>query len=432
MSLKDRLTRLTGDSAKPAEPVTQQDGISELRRKIDRVMDRRERIAPAGVPATRRNATPLEHIVDGEETQTPYGSFFVSWNTMNAGAVHGNARICDTACVSMEAAAFLAGFQMTQDMSLSDGLFLDTETTGLMGGTGTFPFLIGLGWFERGSFVTCQLFARDFSEEAAMLRYLSELASVKQFLVTYNGKAYDLNLLAARFILNHCKNTLTTMPHIDLLHPCRRILAHRLENARLSTIETNVLGVEREGDVPGYEIPQRYFDWLRQRDGRLLGDVFTHNRLDVVSLASLLKYLTDLIENCHEMGHSHHGDLLKLAGLIHDRGDSEKAGRMLKALISSHHGEVATGALRSLSLIYKRAHRWEEAAELWHSLLESDPCDFFAVEELAKFYEHRTRECGKAMQLVSNLLNEAGRLNNVERTSAEYRLRRLLQKVLSE
>ena len=85
------------------------------------------------------------------------------------------------------------------------------------------------------------------------------------------------------------------MPHIDLLHPSRRIFAHRLENARLSTIETHVLGVKREGDVPGFEIPQRYFDWLQQRDGRLLEDVFKHNRLDIVSMASLLKHLADLV-----------------------------------------------------------------------------------------------------------------------------------------
>jgi uncharacterized protein len=432
MSLKDRLMRLTGDTAEPAMVDTGQDRLSELRRKIDRVMNRRERSVPASIHAPRRNATPLEHVVPGEETQTPHGTFYLSRIVMNAGALHGNARICDFACVSMEATAFLANIQMTQDVSLSDGLFLDTETTGLMGGTGTFPFLIGLGWFEAGSFVTCQLFARDFSEETAILRYLSELASLKKFLVTFNGKAYDLNLLTARFILNRCRDSLASMPHIDLLHPSRRILAHRLENARLSTIETHVLGVERDGDVPGFEIPQRYFDWLRQRDGRLLGDIFTHNRLDIVSLASLLKYLTDLIEDSQEMGHSHPGDLLKLAGLIHEHGDCEKAGRMLEVLISSHHRDVAMGAQQSLSLIYKRAHRWEEAAELWQDLVASDPCDYFAVEELAKFYEHHTRECDKALQLVQNLLNEAGCLSDVERASAEYRLRRLLHKVSSE
>ncbi|MGD0229717.1 MAG: ribonuclease H-like domain-containing protein [Syntrophorhabdales bacterium] len=432
MSLKDRLTRLTGDAVKPLSTDSKQDRISELRGKIDRAMNRSRGGAPAGVPTTRRHATPLEHVVAGEEARTPSGTFFVCRSTMNPDDFHGRARIHDAACASMEAAAFLAGLPMVKDVSLSDGLFLDTETTGLVGGTGTLPFLIGLGWFEAGSFVTCQLFARDFSEEGAMLKHLVELASGKKFLVTFNGRAYDLNLLATRFILNRCKDTLCAMPHIDLLHPSRRILAHRLENARLATIEAHVLGVERDGDVPGFEIPQRYFDWLRQRDGRLLGDVFTHNKLDVVSLASLLKYLTDLVEDTQEMGHSHHGDLLKIAGLIHERGDGEKAGRMLEALISSHHTGVATGARQSLSLIYKKAHRWEEAAVLWQKLVASDPHNFFAVVELAKYYEHHTRESEKALQLVSTLLDEATGLSDVERASAEYRLRRLLHKVSSE
>jgi uncharacterized protein YprB with RNaseH-like and TPR domain len=395
-------------------------------------MNRPGQTHPANAPATRRIATPLEHAVIGEEVQTSCGNFFESRSTMNGDNVHGNVRICDAGCASMEAVAFLAGLQMTQDMSLSDGLFLDSETTGLTGGTGTFPFLIGLGWFEQGSFVTCQLFARDFSEEGAMLRYLSELTSGKRFLVTFNGKAYDLSLLAARFILNRCRDTLTTMPHIDLLHPSRRILAHRLENARLPTIERHVLGVERDGDVPGFEIPQRYFDWLRQRDGRLMADVFRHNRLDIVSMASLLKYLADLVEDTQRMGRSHHGDLLKVAGLMYERGDLGKAERMLQALISSHHTDVALSARQVLSLIYKKAYRWEEAAELWQNLVASGPHNFFAVEELAKFYEHHTHECGKALQLVRTLLNEARCLNDVERTSAEYRLRRLLHKVSSE
>ena len=334
MSLKDRLTRLTGEAPKPSSIDPRQDRIAELRRKLDRAMLPREHNAPAGIPAPRRSKTPLEHVVAGEETRTSHGAFFLSRAAMKADDVHGHVRICDAACASMEAATNLTGVRMERNASIEGGLFLDTETTGLMGGTGTFPFLIGLGWFEAGSFVTCQLFARDFSEEGAMLEYLSELASDRQFLVTFNGRAYDLNLLAARFILNRCRDTLSAMPHIDLLHPSRRILAHRLENARLSTIETHVLGVERDGDVPGFEIPGRYFDWLRHRDGRAVQDVFTHNRLDVVSLASLLKYLADLVEDS-QMKHSHHGDLLKVAGVIYERGDLSKARSMLEALTLS-------------------------------------------------------------------------------------------------
>ena len=183
---------------------------------------------------------------------------------------------------------------------------------------------------------------------------------------------------------------------------------------------------------PASKFPNAISTGFDSRDGRLLGDVFRHNRLDVVSMASLLKYLTDLVEDSEEMGHSHHGDLLKLAGLIHERGDCEKAGRMLEALILSHQTDVAMSARQSLSLIYKKAHRWEEAAVLWQGLVASDPYDFFAVVELAKFYEHHARECGKALQLVRKLLNQAAGLSDVERTSAEHRLRRLLLKVSPE
>ena len=128
-----------------------------------------------------------------------------------------------------------------------------------------------------------------------MLAHLSELASAKRFLVTFNGRAYDLNLLSSRYILNRKEDVLLGMPHIDLLHPSRRMFAHRLENARLLTIEAHVLGVRRADDVPGYEIPQRYFDWLRRRDGRLMEDVFRHNRFDIVSMASLRKYLRPVL-----------------------------------------------------------------------------------------------------------------------------------------
>lgn len=265
-----------------------------------------------------------------------------------------------------------------------------------------------------------------------MLKYLGELASGKQFIVTFNGKTFDLNLLATRLVLNRCSDVFAAMPHIDLLHPSRRMLAHRLEDARLSTIERHVLGVERNGDVPGFEIPQRYFDWLRQGDGRLLSDIFEHNRLDIVSMASLLKYLADLVDDSEEMLRSHHGDLLKLAGLIHERGDSQKASGMLERLIASHHTDVAITAKESLSLIYKRADRWDEAVKLWNDLVALDQYNIFAAVELAKFFEHRTKECEKALHLVRHLLSAPAHLGDVERQLLEYRLHRLLQKASSK
>jgi len=425
MSLRDRLGRLTGEPAIPNQADSPQKTIGELRRKIDEIMSRRERIARPRFAEAWQKAIPLEHVVAGEEIRTQHGNLFVSRNILKGNDSHGHVHISDFACLNMEATAFLSYPPMTIDLALEDGLFLDTETTGLAGGTGTFPFLIGLGWFDAGSFITCQLFARDFSEEKAMLRYLSDIASDKQFLVTFNGRAYDLNLLATRFILNRFQDTLTAKPHIDLLHPSRRVFAHRLENVRLSTIETNILGVWRNGDVPGFEIPQRYFDWLRVRDGKLLEDVFTHNRMDIISMASLLKHLADLTETCQETGQGQHIDFLKMATLLYERGNPEKAQKMLESLLGSNRIDVAIGARRSLSLMYKKARRWKDAIALWQEIVAINPHDVFAVEELAKFYEHHTRNFGKALEMVRKLLDEARNLSDTERESLEHRLHRL-------
>lgn len=431
MSLKDRLSRLTGEPPKPdgPKPDSRHEKIRDLRARIDTIMTRRERIVPASAPRPRKGRLPLDEAVPGEEVTTPHGRFFMSRSILDAGDIYGHGRICDFACPSMPAAAFLTGRQAFMDLAITDGLFLDTETTGLSGGTGTFPFLIGLGWFEGDSFITCQLFARDFSEEAAVLKYLAELASGRQFLITFNGKAYDVNLLTTRFILNRSQDRLSGMPHIDLLHPCRRIFAHRLENSRLSTIEEHILGVRREGDVPGFEIPQRYFDWLRLRDGTLVQDIFEHNRLDIISMAALLKHLTDLVEFNVEIDNGHHGDLLKLALLTYERGDIERSGRMFEALALSPHPDVAEGARRSLSLIYKKLRRWDDAVNLWQILAEAHPQDIFAIEELAKFYEHQTRELEKAVNLVRLLLDNPGRLPEAACISLEYRYQRLLKKL---
>jgi uncharacterized protein len=425
MSLKDRLSRLTGDAGSPvADP--KPDTVSELRGKISEIMNRRERLGAPHAPQVQDRAVSLESVVTGEEVKTPQGRYYLSRSRFNAADFHGHLRVSDLVCPSMAAAAFLAGADGLKDLSMEDGLFLDTETTGLAGGTGTFPFLIGLGWFEEGSFITCQLFARDFSEEPAMLACLCELASRWKFLVTFNGKAYDLNLLATRFILNRSRDLLSGMPQIDLLHPSRRIYSQRLENVRLVTLEASVLGVRRGDDVPGHEIPQRYFDWLRRRDGRLMADVFRHNRLDIISMASLLKHLTDLVAGGPATV-VHHSDLLSVAKLHHDRGDLAAAGRILEPLSRSGQPGVAQSARRSLSLVHKKTNQWKDAVSLWQEMIALDPHDVFAAEELAKWYEHHAREFGLAVEIVTRIL-DGKRLGEPDRLAMEHRLRRLLHK----
>ena len=367
----------------------------------------------------------LGDVVRGEEVENACGRFYLSRDVVAASSYHGSRRIEELSSLDMEKAAILANEPELTGCHPAEGLFLDTETTGLSGGTGTMAFLVGIGWFEGEVFITEQLFARDFSEERAALAYLSERAREKRFLITFNGKSFDVGLLSARFIMNRLPDPLSGLPHLDLLHPSRRLLGHRLENSRLGTIERDVLGLRREGDIPGSEIPQRYFDWLRQRDGRLVENIFEHNRLDVVSMATLTVHLAELLGYDAERNDHCHEDILATARLLLDRGFGEEARLFLASLLSSESGGVAYEAGRILSLFHKRGSNWEEAVMIWENMLAENDCDIFAVEELAKWCEHRAGDCERALNLVENILEKAPSLTFTEREDLVYRLNRL-------
>ncbi|HOS98386.1 MAG TPA: ribonuclease H-like domain-containing protein [Deltaproteobacteria bacterium] len=428
MSLRDRLGRLTGEGTQPGRSDPPGELISELRRRIEEVVNRRPVPGPQAHSGRDRTGIPLERLVTGEEVRTPRGGLFFSRSVLAGSHRHGVFRVGDLGHIDMRSAALLAGSDEIAAFEPGHALFLDTETTGLAGGTGTFPFLIGLGWFEGDSFVTTQLFARDFSEEIPMLCLLDELARDRRFLVTFNGRAFDLNLLSARFVLNRMEDTLSNMPHLDLLHPGRRLLRHRMDNARLTTIEACVLGLTRDDDVPGYEIPRRYFDWLRSRDGSLMEDVFRHNRLDIVSMAALLKHLADLVAGGPGRESAHPGDVLCAARLHEERGDTQTALSMYERIAGSPDSRVAISALRACSLIYKKASRWEDAVLIWEGMISRDPLDLFAAEELAKFCEHRRGEFKRAALIVKTVLEGSRTLSPEERSSLEHRLNRLARK----
>src|SRR5207244_151239 len=166
-------------------------------------------------------------------------------------------------------------------------LFLDTETTGLAGGTGTYAFLVGAGWLEGEVFVVAQHFMRDLDEEPALLAALAPLIKRAGALVTFNGGGFDLPLLETRFVLAR-RRWPAMLPHLDLLRPSRRVWTGCFDDCRLGTLERDVLGLSREEDVPGMLIPSLYFDWLRRRHAGPLARVFAHNRDAVLSLAALV------------------------------------------------------------------------------------------------------------------------------------------------
>jgi uncharacterized protein YprB with RNaseH-like and TPR domain len=427
MSVKDRLKRLSGESNQPPADTSQKEIISQLRKKIDAIMERRDRFESRPSSTYREPPIALEDLITGEEVENSYGRFYFSRSQYPGAARHGRHLIRSLNSTDMDAAVYLSGNSRLADLDMSDALFLDTETTGLAGGTGTFAFLVGLGWFEGDDFVVCQLFARDFAEEASMLAFLRGIAGEKQFLVTFNGRAYDINLLAARYILNRLNDPFPDMPHLDLLHPCRRLVGHRLVNSRLVTLESYVLEFERHGDVPGYEIPQRYFDWLRLRDARLMEDVFEHNRFDIISMAALVKHLADLLTGV-ELHAAHPADLIAAAKLHYERGNTEAAQRFFQGAAAAENVLIARDARRLLSLLHKRAGCCEEAVKIWEEMVFHDPEDVFAVEELAKYLEHKIHDFARAIEIVERVLNDAKCLSGDDNSALLYRLERLRNK----
>lgn len=431
----DKLKRLTGEDATPpkkdqaeAAPSLseRQSQLDDLRRRIDSVVSRAAaRSKGAQDEARTRGNRELTKILEGEEIENKHGRFFLVSGIVPAASRHGHRNMREAFDFDMTAAGMLANNPELGGYRSSDALFLDTETTGLAGGTGTMAFLIGLGWFEEGHFHVRQILARDFGEEKAALTHLQEIAAQKKFLVTFNGKAFDVNLLATRFIMNRMQSDLAGLPHLDLLHPSRRILGHRLENCRLVTLEADILGVEREGDIPGWEIPQRYFDWLRRRDPRLLSDIFEHNRLDVISMATLTAHLVEILTAQAAATHTHADDFLAAARLLLKRANAQGAQKILDIFRQDACPEFSSQSPKKLAQLYKRTGRMDEAADLWRQMAACEPIEFYAISELAKYLEHRKRDYLAVKNMIETALAGNSTFSEDERESLSHRLKRV-------
>lgn len=436
----DKLKRLTGENVNKA-PSADNSGeeqqqnrataerlrqLDDLRHRIETVVNRSRSPNKADLAGAKtRGNQGLIEILSGEEIENEHGRFFLVSKLIRGSSRHGHRNIRDAFDFNADAAAMLANHPGIREYCSSDALFLDTETTGLSGGTGTMAFLIGLGWFEEGHFHVHQILARDFGEEKAALAYLKEIAERKKFLVTFNGKAFDINLLTTRFILNRIQADLAGLPHLDLLFPSRRILGHRLENCRLVTLETDVLGVQREGDIPGWEIPQRYFDWLRKRDPLLLADIFEHNRLDVISMATLTAHLTEILDARAIEQYVKTDDYLAAAGLLLKRSETESVEKILSIFQGNSCSDYSMQSKKKLAQLYKRTGRLDDAAKIWQDMAACSPVSFYAVSELAKWLEHRIRDYSAAKLLVEQALHKENIFSEDERESIQHRLKRL-------
>ncbi|HEX5816835.1 MAG TPA: ribonuclease H-like domain-containing protein [Methylomirabilota bacterium] len=367
--------------------------LDDLRRIIRRIETRQP-------PRAARE--PIERIVGGEVVDTGAGSLLVVRQEYPTGHRHGRVALDGVRRAPLDVLARLArlpGPPPDPDRLL----FLDTETTGLAGGTGTYAFLVGAGWLEDDRFVVTQYFMRDLDEEPALLAALAPVVERAEALVTFNGGGFDLPLLETRFVLAR-RRWPGMLPHLDLLRPARRVWATSLEDCRLGTLERRVLGLARESDVPGGLIPTLYFDWLRLRRGAPLARVFAHNRDDVLSLAALLGWFGEALGEAPEISPAEWAGL----GRLWEPIDVDRALVCYRtALDAGLDGEHAHFVRLRLAWWEKRSARWDAARALWEMAARHGAFDPRPWEELAKFHEHRRRDFVAAHSVVTAAIDLA-------------------------
>ena len=311
-------------------------------------------------------------------------------------------------------------------------LFFDLETTGLSGGAGTIAFLVGCGYFDGEGFHVIQYFLSGYHAEHELLVSLAALTEKFGGLVTFNGRTFDVPLIETRYLFHRLSSPFGELPHFDMLHPARRLWRRRGESAgvrgdgrgadaldqsscALGALEEAILGVHRVGDVPGSEIPSRYFHYLRTGDLQPLEPVFEHNRLDLISLAALTALGMRLVDGGAEAVPSSHEALAM--GQIYERlgrsGEAEahfSRAAGLGAVLGTKRaadGALRAEALRQLALQRRRQHRYDEAAEAWQGVLDGGAAGSLAQEArraLAIHHEHRRRDLDAARAVALHAL----------------------------
>lgn len=399
-------------------------------------------------------------ILGGRTLTTTFGKVLVIDRRYESDRFHGAIRIDDCAQLDVGGLLLLDPNLFDADDRTTDSgprtpvrtLFIDLETTGLSGGAGTIAFLVGCGYFDVGAFQVRQFLLPSHAAERALLAAVAEFFDGTGLIVTYNGKTFDLPVMETRWLFHRMTPPLDGVPHFDMLHPARRLWRSRATArrsvgrtvrstltdyeltdercCRLSTLERVLFDVERVGDVDGFEIPGRFFTFVRSGDPRPLEPVLEHNRLDLVSLAAVTARATQLASSGHEACRDA-AEALALGRVYERAGTLDRADACYRRAAHSDSVDVKIESLYRLGLRRRRARRFEEAAEIWREILSvaerrHGEVRRFASEALAIHHEHRRRDLVGAREhaLFALEQSDAARADDVR-----HRLARIERKL---
>ncbi len=371
----------------------------------------------------------LANVIPGEEINTIYGSAYLVRETVSLDETYGAVSLQFTNAPELLAA--WCGTEELTTASPEDFVYIDTETTGLGVGAGILAFMIGIGHFHDNSFEIEQYFVQSPGEETATLAAVSQTVTNHKYIVSFNGKAFDIPILNNRFIINGLTSPFERSTHLDLLHLARRLWSRRLTSRTLISLEAEILDASRsQEDIPGWVIPQLYQDYLHTGDARLIKSVFYHNAKDILAMAALLNHMANLLDHPIGKPDTHMLDIVSI-GILH-----ESLGRKSEAVQIFEHAleldlpwEAKLATMRRLSFLYKQMDQYQAAVNLWQAAVEAN--EGYAYIELAKYCEHRAKNFELAkywIELGLERLTSPG--DSLEwRSDLEYRLNRILAKL---
>jgi uncharacterized protein YprB with RNaseH-like and TPR domain len=380
-----------------------QEQLATLRRRIAKIDakyagDKPRRPAPpAPTPEERLPFTPFDVI------ETEHGKHCETEKLYDRHKRHGSIGIGDLEDMSGDFLHPISGGKI-QGIPSSKWCFLDTETTGLAGGSGTYAFLIGVGRISSDGFRVRQFFMRDFGDEASVLGALHQHLKQFEVLITYNGRTYDQPLLETRFRMVRQRPPFSSLEHLDLLFGARRLWNLRFDSCRLVHLENQILGLERQGDLPGELIPYVYFDYLRTQEMARLIPILHHNAMDIVTLACLTAIVPRAFHT--EATFSHGAEMIGLARWWRQADQHENALALFRQALDRHlPDDLMFRTMWDIALLEKKLGREHAALPI---LTELAGCRNAwrapAFVELAKYYEHRERNYSMALEMTRNAI----------------------------
>lgn len=343
----------------------------------------------------RPDRVSLEQAIQGAVLENSAGSFVIKEQLYPFDHKQGDVNFSTS--ISTQSISKTARIEPSKN-ALERMLFIDTETSGLSGGAGTFAFLIGVGRFVADGFLLQQFIMRDPTEEQSMLLHLSNMINEDTIFVTFNGKSFDIPLIQYRFIINRFSDHIRELPHLDILHLSRRLWRKQLSSCTLKDLEVAILHFTRTSeDVPGWMIPDIYFEYLRTKDPKQIADVVYHNAQDIVSLAALFIHISELMQ-ADTLGKEYlPNDLIAIGRIYWDMRDYEVAGKICHNCLEKKLNNVQKIAVNSaLGQYHKNLQDYTKAVEHWK--IAATIGDLGSCVELAMFYEHKSRDLVSALR----------------------------------